>query len=170
MSGLTDDAASAMPWIRSAEAFIRYSYVGKPVILEEFNWGLTPRREQVNDPNATELIARWNKTLIEHSMNSASGWLLWAFQDAATARDISKASGFVDSEGNLKPWGREFIKLAKSLKDKKLKRKPADITMELDEKSLVTSDEALRNFWKEYLAVRRQGKTVDFKLKTGTDR
>ncbi len=154
-------------WIHSAEAFVRYSYVGKPVILEEFNWGLTPRQEHLEDPNNAELIARWNKTLIQQTTDSASGWLLWAFQDAASARDISNAGGFLDAEGNLKPWGREFVKLAKSLKDKNLERKPAATTLELDEKSLLTSDEALRNFWTEYLALGRQGKSVDFDLKTG---
>ena len=151
-------------WFYSAEAFIRYSYAGKPVVLEEFNWGLTPRGEQRGSEQANKLIARWTSTLIKKTADSASGWVIWSFQDTPSSRDISVAGGLVDADGDIKPLGEKFQQLAQCLRDKQLERSEPDVTMTLDRKSLLTSGEALEQFWAEYLDLRREGKIVDFKF------
>jgi len=153
-------------WLYSLEAFIRFSYVGKPVLLEEFNFGLTPRGKRISDPDTLMLIARWNKAVIEHTINCASGWLSWPFQDTTTATDISNAGGLIDSKDAVKPWGKAFGDLARSIKSKKLQRAAGDKIMEIDEKKLLTSANELKKFWHNYLKLRREGITVEFSVRS----
>jgi hypothetical protein len=167
-SSKSEDALT--DWLYSIEAFIRFSYVGKPVLLEEFNFGLTPRGKRLSDPDTFMLIARWNKAVIEHTTNCASGWLSWPFQDTTTASDISNAGGFIDAKGSIKPWGKAFRDLARSIKSKKLQRIAADRIMEIDEKKLLTSAKELKKFWQKYLRLRRQGITVEFSVRSPKDK
>jgi len=150
-------------WLYAVEAMIRYSYRDKPVLLEEFNWGIRPKNDQIDNPEKNELIGKWNKSVIAQTRNCATGWLSWPFQDTASSRDISYAGGFITADGKLKPWGRYFIKLAKELKRDPAQYAQPDVIMNLDKKSLLTSGEALERFWRDYLKLRHAGFTVGFK-------
>jgi hypothetical protein len=151
-------------WLHSAEAFHYYAYIGKPVIFEEFNFGLTPRGKEVFDPEVWRMVAKWNEKEINHTRTCVSGWLSWPYRDRPDSRDITNAGGLVDPNDNIKPWGRTFRRMSKQVKKWKLKRAEPDYMMEVDEKMILTSTDALKQFWKDYLALRRRGHIVDFKI------
>ncbi len=151
-------------WLYAGEAFHYYTYVGKPVVIEEFNFGLTPRGEEIFDPRVWQMIAEWNGKEINHTRTSVAGWLSWPYRDRPHVADITNAGGLVDPNDKTKPWGRTFKRMAKQAKKWKLKRTEPDYIMEIDEKMILTSADALKQFWKDYLALRRQGHTIDFEI------
>ena len=54
--------------------------------------------------------------------------------------------------------------MAKQVRKWKLKRAEPDYIMEIDEKMILTSADTLKQFWRDYLALRRKGHIVDFEI------
>ena len=80
----------------------------------------------------------------------AVGWLNWGFYDQPEASDCSQLTGLLTADGKPKAWGREFQKLADTLKSQRLA--PAKLTPRptLDWERCVTSSQAGNQFRQEY--------------------
>lgn len=100
--------------LRYLHAVLRYCDVGLPVVLEEFGWyggGAVQDMPYRDD----EFCAEWNRRVVESTRGQAAGWLAWPYADVPAATDCSKFGGLIDAGGRLKPWGREFRRMAAGL-------------------------------------------------------
>jgi len=116
--------------LRYAQLWLRYCYVGKPVVLEEFNF--------IED-NAT-----WCRRLVEATREDASGWMVWTFQNYPNTDNITEVCGLIDEERKLTEWGHLFREMAPEVKSWKLRRRPATRTVTLPERWLLTSGQYRR--------------------------
>jgi len=80
---------------------------GKPVVIAEFGWVRNGDEQQQ---------ARWCARAVERTAGPACGWLNWGLYDVAIARDGSKFTGLLTTNGTMKAWAREFQRLAGTLK------------------------------------------------------
>jgi len=112
----------------------RGAYVsGKPLVLEEFGWkgGKLVPGESVAWPQ--EQQARWGNALLDATQDVCSGWLNWAFADAAAPNaDLSAASGLWTENEELKRWGSEFSNAARNLRANPPGYAPAQVTWVLE--------------------------------------
>ncbi|HOB90969.1 MAG: beta-galactosidase [Bacillota bacterium] len=100
---------------------IKYMYVGKPIILEEYGLyggGVAPdfpwRKPFKYISQETQ--ADWVLGVMERSKGFCSGWLNWGFRDYPEAKDPTRYQGFFDDDGNLKELGRRFPEVAKRVR------------------------------------------------------
>lgn len=150
--------------LQYVEALVRYCYFSKPVVLEEFGWygggsppGLAPGRSEAMSHRSQEEQAMWCRSVIEATLNCASGWVVWLYQDTPQARDISRYGGLFSYDGSIKEWGRTFKELSAQIRLKKLKRVPSITTMRFDERRILTSKAEMLKFWQDYFDGRRKG-------------
>ncbi len=101
------------------ELVLRTCASDKPLVLGEFGWygGGSPRNQVARTP---EDQVRWNRALVARSRGLVCGWLNWGWADAPSSTDISRFSGLVTGDGEVKPWGKTFAALAPALKRARL--------------------------------------------------
>lgn len=150
--------------LQYVEALVRYCYFGKPVVLEEFGWygggappGLSPEGTEIMPYRTQEEQAIWCRSVIETTLDCASGWIVWLYQDTPQARDISKYGGLVSCDGSIKEWGRIFKEISKYVQAKKLRRVPGITTIEFSKREVLTSKTKITEFWKNYYDKRKMG-------------
>jgi hypothetical protein len=110
------------------EAVCRYVDVGLPIVLGEFGWygGGAPR----NMPARTEEQQRvWNRTALETTENICTGWFNWAFADTPSSTDITRFSGLVTEDLEVKPWGTDFKIRARLLNRNRPRYRPPGRTI-----------------------------------------
>ena len=116
------------------QAVVRGAHIeGKPLILEEFGWkgGKLVPNETTVWPQAQQTC--WGETVLSATRNVCSGWLNWAFADAAAPNaDLSAASGLWTEDEDMKQWGSVFSKHAAHLKASPPVFKPALVSWPLD--------------------------------------
>ena len=114
------------------KAYLRYCYVGKPLILGEFGHG------------RAEVMADWNRLNIESSIGLASGWMPWQLHNTQGMGDhVTQVSGLVEEDfTTLTEWGRTFQSLKQKLdlnNPAQLARKDNDtVVFELDMRKFLT--------------------------------
>ena len=127
---------------------------GKPVVVAEYGWygGGKPRFDGGRHPFASEdQQARWCKNLVLATAGTAVGWLNWGMYDQPEATDPSEFSGLLAADGKLKTWGREFQKLARQYRGKRIPaRKLTSTPPALDWDACLTSTQAGNRFREEY--------------------
>jgi hypothetical protein len=116
------------------QTVVRGAYVpGKPLVLEEFGWkgGKLVPGEATTWPQAQQ--ARWGEMVIDSTRDVCSGWLNWAYADAASpTADLSAASGLWRENEEMKEWGTAFSVLARTLSSKPPAYAAAKVTWPLD--------------------------------------
>ena len=117
-----------MEWLK---AYLRYCYVGKPLIFGEFGHG-NPK-----------IMAEWNKLNVESSIGLVSGWMPWQLHNTKGMGDhVTKVSGLVEDDfETLTEWGKLFKTLKSDLMldgREGIARNPNDkIKFELDMKKIL---------------------------------
>ena len=91
-----------MEWLK---AYLRYCYVGKPLILGEFGH------------SRKAIIAEWNRSNVEASIGLASGWMPWQLHNPKGMGDrVTQVSGLVEDDFSTETeWGRVFKSLKREL-------------------------------------------------------
>jgi len=155
-------------------AVLRYSHVGKPVVLEEFGWfGGGELRDYGASPGTGYLEQndqrRWCRAAVEGTMDSASGWLNWPFQDTPASSDCSNYSGLIDSERNIKEWGRDFREIIQSTRPESLKRTRATRKHRMDRREILTLEKKqgewfAGSLFNLYLDDQRQGGRMNVEI------
>ncbi|MHB1356034.1 MAG: cellulase family glycosylhydrolase [Anaerolineae bacterium] len=116
------------------QTVVRGAHVpGKPLVLEEFGWkgGKQVPREAVTWPQSQQV--RWGEVAMAATRDVCSGWLNWAFADAASPNaDLSAASGLWTENEEIKDWGLNFSKEARALSTKPPAFAPAQVSWRLD--------------------------------------
>jgi len=97
-----NDPKKEMEWLK---AYLRYCYVGKPLIFGEFGHG---------NP---DIMAKWNKLNVESSIGLVSGWMPWQLHNTKGMGDhVTKVSGLVEDDfKTLTEWGKLFKTLKRDL-------------------------------------------------------
>ncbi len=117
-----------MEWLK---AYLRYCYVGKPLILGEFGHG------------NKEIMAEWNRLNVESSIGLVSGWMPWALHNTKGMGDhVTRVSGLVEDDFKTETeWGTVFKSLKRELmldSREGIARNPEDtISFELDMKKML---------------------------------
>jgi hypothetical protein len=88
---------------------------GKPVVLGEFGWYGGGPLDPGGKPADEEQQARWCKRLVEVTAPMACGWINWGLYDMPEAKDVSRLTGLITTNGVDKAWGRGFGPLVKGL-------------------------------------------------------
>lgn len=92
------------------QTVVRGAFIpGKPLVLEEFGWkgGKRVPGETTTWPQSQQ--ARWGEELFAATRDVCSGWLNWAYADAASPiADLSAASGLWTENEEIKEWGLAF--------------------------------------------------------------
>jgi hypothetical protein len=96
------DAAKELEWLK---AYLRYNYVGKPLILGEFGH------------SRKAIIAEWNRSNVEASIGLASGWMPWQLHNPKGMGDhVTQVSGLVEDDFVTETeWGHVFKSLKREL-------------------------------------------------------
>ncbi len=117
---------------------LRYAFAGKPVVLEEF---------------------RYDDSVIDTTIGSTVGWLSWwCFDDPETKPHES----LFDLQGNPTPEGLAFAKKAQELYARpSLMRVPAQVSLGVDRKLLLTSGAERDRYYAMYVSESKQ-RPVDF--------
>lgn len=116
------------------QSVVRGAHVsGKPLVLEEFGWkgGKRVPGEAVTWPQSQQ--TRWGKVVMAATRDVCSGWLNWAYADAASPNaDLSAASGIWTENEETKEWGVAFSEEARALSTSPPAYAPAQVSWPLD--------------------------------------
>lgn len=136
----------------------RYCYAGSPLVLEEFGW-----EGGGESKYSAEEHAAYCRRVVEETRGLVCGWLSWPFADTPKAGDCSRWGGLFTTDGRLKPWGREFKRLAEGIKGELPERSGSSEVRVVDMRASLTTyldegryDEYLRDgrideLYEEYL-------------------
>jgi hypothetical protein len=113
--------------LRYLEAWARWAYAGKPVILEEFN-----------QPPAARNIA-WCPRVVERSKGLVCGWLVWTFRDTVPSDHVTEVCGLLDREGKPTPWAERFRELGRAVAAEKPVHRAPTRAVKVDKRRLYTS-------------------------------
>jgi len=143
-------AADLDTQFRYAQLWLRYCYAGKPLVLEEFNYGADN--------------AGYCRKLVEMTRDDASGWMVWTFQNYPNSDGVTEVCGLIDEAGELTEWGRAFQEMGPEVKSWNLRRRSPTRTIVLPERWLLTSGQYRREI--DFL-IRNTSHTeaIDFELK-----
>ncbi len=100
--------------LRYAEAWIRWCWHGKPVVVEEFGWtggGDDPGLGRYSEHEQ----ALYQADLVRRTRSSACGWLTWPYADSLVSTDVSRFGGLVGVDSRTKAWGESFRQLSRDL-------------------------------------------------------
>jgi len=152
------------------EGITRLFFEHKPIILEEFGWygGGKPKWDDLIDDlpyRSQDEQAEYVINLIKASVAYCSGWIHWTFGDTPESSDISEFGGLVTSDLQIKLLGDRLKNLVSMMSNKKLKRKEANTTIEIDTKKILVSKKEEKRFWNEYIELKRKVGPVDFRYK-----
>lgn len=145
----------------------RYSYVGKPLILEECSYygggspsfwgGVLPYRTEAQQ-------AEFSTRFITVARNSVGGWLNWPLQDTPSATDTSAFGGFYTASGDLKAWGKAFRKIASQYRDARLRRSQARVHISATRAALLTDIVECDKILRRCFTLFKRGRAYDFTL------
>ncbi len=162
-----DNEESMAHWMAAMEVMGRiYSSMGKPVIMEEFGWYgggksgfLCPLPFRSEEDQA-----RYNDRFMEATSRCFSGWMQWQWRDMPNSGDITNLSGLYAADGKrLKPWGRRYAEWAAQLKKTPPQVVPANATMDMPMRDLLTSDVAHETWLQQMIAEHRKRGPLDFR-------
>ena len=147
----------------------RYSYAGKPLLLEECSYygggsplfwgGVLPHRTE----NEQE---KFSRRFISVSKGSVGGWLNWPLQDTEKSTDTSAYGGLYTATGELKPWGRSFRTIGGRIKGKHLRREAARVLVPASRMVLLTDWGACEKILQRCYRLHLRGTVWDFKRHT----
>lgn len=140
-----DDEAANLAYLDSV--MHQVAQCGKPAVIGEFGWYGGGKLTYGKHPFITEeQQAQWCRKVVESTAGLACGWLNWGFYDQPEANDVSQLTGLLTADGKMKAWGREFQKLAKRYKNRKLHAPRSTARQVLDWNLCITSAVERRKF------------------------
>ncbi|MFD0713063.1 beta-galactosidase [Paenibacillus sp. GCM10027626] len=142
--------------------WLRYSYVGKPIMIGEFGWYGGGSVDTNAAERSQEEQAEWCKALIEASIGNSTAWATWPVYDTPDATDISKFGGLFDADGKMKVWGSVFGQLSQQELVKP--RENGEQTITLPMKSLYTDYDAQHQMFSDIMDLLNKGVKLNFKL------
>lgn len=102
---------------------LRNGYAGKPMVIEEFGWyggGEVVSWNEALPYVEEEVQTKYLQMVVEGTRDLADGWMSWAYADTPSSLDVTKKSGLVNEEGEIKVWGQAFKELSMKIVPNKL--------------------------------------------------
>jgi hypothetical protein len=107
------DLARNLAYLRFALAYMKASSPAKPLVVGEFAWYGGGKPDHHPERTVEDQVL-WCRAAVLEGRGFAAGWLNWAYADTPSSGDLTKYSGLVTVEDELKPWGRVFGELARA--------------------------------------------------------